>query len=599
MGRWLKFKERGKMQMKGNKKTIKTPILKRLLLYLKPYGKVLLLAVIFSVLGNFLALIGPFLAGRAVDALALGKGQVDFERVFGYCLLMLIFYGVSSLLAYVLSRLMIKVSRQVSYEMRKDVFKKLGSLPLSYFDHHPTGDLLSRITYDIDTINLSLSNDVVQILSSIITVSGAFVMMMGISPILLGVFFVTLPLSAWSTKWLTKKTRPLFKRRSEKLGQLNAFSEEMISGQKTIQAYHQEENILRRFEQKNKKAAEAGYDADYYGSAIGPVVNFSNNFSLSLVSLFGAIFYIQGGLGLGALSSFVLYSRKFSGPINEIANIYGDLQSALAAAERIFQLLDEQPEPQDEIGAQVLHHPKGAVSFRQVSFAYQPGKEILKDFNLHVEQGQTVAIVGPTGAGKTTLVNLLMRFYDPQQGQILLDGKDIRRFTRKSLRLAFGMVLQEAWFFKGSIFENVAYGKEGASLEEVIEACQKANIHGYIQALPKGYETLLDVDTINISQGQKQLLAIARAMLMDAPLLILDEATSSVDIRTEVKIQEAMAHLMAGKTCFVIAHRLSTIQHADVILVVRGGQVVEAGNHFTLMEKKGAYYELYQAQFGI
>ena len=384
---------------------------------------------------------------------------------------------------------------------------------------------------------------------------------------------------------------------SGKLGALNGFVEEMLSGQKTIRAYGREEAVLEKFDEKNTEAVDAYTVAEANGTVTGPCVNFINNVSLAMVCLLGSMLFLQGKLGLGDLSSFVQYSRKFSGPINEVANIIAELQSAFAAAERVFSLIDAEPEAPDAVGAKELTKVRGDVELRHVDFGYEPGKPIIQDLSFHAKPGSLTAIVGPTGAGKTTIINLLMRFYDVDAGEILLDGQDIRALTRDSLRRAYTMVLQDTWLFHGTIFDNIAYGKPGATMEEVVAAAKAAHIHGYISRLPKGYDTILSDNGSSISKGQKQLLTIARAMLLDAHMLILDEATSNVDTRTEEKIQRSYRSLMAGKTCFVIAHRLSTIRSADHILVLNGGQVVEQGTHESLMAQKGFYYDLYQAQF--
>lgn len=577
---------------KNRKKTIL-----RLGQYMLRYVWLLLLALALTIGSNMFSLIGPTLSGYAIDAIEPGKGQVDFERVFTYAGLMILFYVVSSVLSYLLSVLMIHISRKVVFRMRKDVFDRLLSLPVGYFDTHQTGDIISRISYDIDTVNASLSNDLVQILATIITVIGAFSMMVVISPRLVLVFVFTVPLSICMTKLITSKTRPLFRLRSRKLGELNGFVEEMISGQKTLKAYHQEEHTIEKFDLKNEEAVESYYRAEYYGSVTGPTVNFINNLSLSLISVFGALLYLAGSMTIGDISSFVLYSRKFSGPINEFANIISEFQSALAAAERVFLLIDELPEPADAKDAKELSNVEGSVRIEHVSFGYTEGNPIIKNLNLTAEKGKLVAVVGPTGAGKTTLINLLMRFYDVGDGHIYVDGEEAASVTRKSLRKAYAMVLQDTWLFEGSIYDNIAYGKEGASMEEVVAAAKAAKIHSFIRRLPDGYHTILSDDGTNISKGQKQLLTIARAMLLESPMLILDEATSNVDTRTEIQIQQAMRKLMEHKTCFVIAHRLSTIQNADVILVVNHGEIVEQGTHKELMEKKGFYHQLYRAQF--
>lgn len=565
--------------------------------YMMQYQYWVLLALGLTVASNLLALMGPMLSGYAIDAIEPGIGKVDFARVFYYAALMVVFYLVSSMLSYVLSVLMIHISRKVVYKMREDVFTHLMELPVGYFDTHQTGDIISRISYDIDTVNTSLANDLVQILTTLITVVGAFSMMIAISPRLVLIFAFTVPLSTLLTKLITGKTRPLFRLRSRKLGELNGFVEEMITGQKTLKAYHQEENTIHKFDAKNEEAVEAYYRAEYYGSVVGPTVNFINNLSLTLVSVFGALLFLAGKMRIGSISSFILYSRKFSGPINEAANIMSELQSALAAAERVFNMIDEPAEMADSGNAEQLCQVRGDVRLENVSFGYTKEQRIIKGLNLCAPHGKLVAIVGPTGAGKTTLINLLMRFYDVQEGHIFVDSREIRDVTRASLRKAYAMVLQDTWLFQGTVFENIAYGRQNATLEDVVAAAKAAKIHSYIMRLPQGYDTVLTDEGTNISKGQKQLLTIARAMLLDAPMLILDEATSNVDTRTERQIQQAMRKLMEHKTCFVIAHRLSTIQNADEILVVNHGEIVEQGTHQELMGQEGFYYQLYRAQF--
>lgn len=575
----------------------KTAILGRLLRYLMVHRAYMLAAIFLTLAANGLALVGPYLSGCAIDAVEPGVGKVDFPKVFLYCGLMAICYLVSAGMTYLINRIIIKVSRQVVFHMRAQVFSKITQLPVGYFDTHQTGDMLSRISYDIDTINTSLSTDMVQIFASTATVIGSLAMMLMISPLLTLVFAVTVPLAIFLTKKITSFTRPLFRARSKKLGELNGFVEERIGGQKTLKAYNQEKRTIQKLDVQNEETVQAYYKAEYYGNTVGPSVNFVNCLSLSLVSLFGTLLFLNGHMTVGNIASFVLYSRKFSGPINEVANIFGELQSTFSAAERVFALLDEEVEPADRPDAESLLQVQGDIALHHVDFGYKKGAPVIRDLSLHAPKGALIAIVGPTGAGKTTLVNLLMRFYDPDSGSVTMDGHDIRDLHRKDVRRAYSVVLQDTWLFSGTVFENIAYGKEGATREEVQKACQAAGIDSFIRSLPKGYDTMIHEDASNLSKGQKQLMTIARAMLLPCELLILDEATSNVDTRTEEQIQAAMRTLMKDKTCFVIAHRLSTVRNADCILVVRDGQVVEQGRHEELMEQGGFYAKLYQAQF--
>ena len=579
----------------GRAKNKKATLL-RLLRYMLHFKWLLLLALLLTLASNTLALIGPRLSGAAINCIAREEG-VDFAGVGHYVLLMLVFYLGSSLLSYLLSILMVHISRRVTLRMRRDLFNRLMDMPVSFTDTHPVGDIISRIFYDTDTINTSLSADVVHILASAITIVGSLSMMLDISAPLVLVFAVTIPLSMILTTLITRRTQPLFRLRSRKMGELNDFSEEMISGLKTLKAYHREEKSMESLDALNEEVVSSYYKSEYNSSMMGPSVGFINNLSLSMVSVFGALLFMSGRMDLGSISSFVQYSRKFSGPINEIANIYGELQSALAAAERVFSLLDEPLEKADAPDAAPLEDVRGEVEMRRVFFGYEPGKTILRDLSFTARSGALVAIVGPTGAGKTTLINLLMRFYDIDRGKLLVDGRDAYGVTRESLRRAYSMVLQDTWLFSGTIYDNIAYAKPGATREEVEAAAMAARIHHYVMSLPDGYDTVITDDGANISKGQKQLLTIARAMLVDARMLILDEATSNVDTRTEAQIQQAMRRLMRDKTCFVVAHRLSTIRHADLILVVRDGNVIERGTHDELMRRGGFYRELYDAQF--
>ena len=562
----------------------------RILRYVSRYRYLLLLTLTLCFISNLLALWGPDLAGSAIAEADVGAGKVNFDKVFFYAKRMLIVYISSSVLTLTINFLMMNIGRMIARQMRNDVFFKLMTLPVGFFDRNAAGDVISRVSYDIDVLSTCICTDIVQIMTSLVTVIGSLIMMIYICPPLVLAVAVTIPLAVVYTRFMGKKTRPLFARRSAAYGKMNGYVEEMFSGQKTIHAYAREDRTLEKFDTINHEASEAFYWSNHYSMTIGPTVGSINNLGLALVGMFGAVLYLKDLVTLKHISSFILYSRKFSGPINEI-------YSALAAAERVFKLLDEPEEVHDVEHALELTDVKGDVELKDVSFGYVPGKTIIHDFNLKAEPGSQIAIVGPTGAGKTTIINLLMRFYDVDEGESFVDGHEIRTLTRESLRRAYAMVLQDTWLFNGTIYENIAYGKEGATMEEVIAVAKAAKIHRYIMQLPKGYDTVIDDDGDNISKGQKQLLTIARAMLYDAKMLILDEATSNVDTGTERQIQAAMKKLMAGKTCFIIAHRLSTIQNSDKILVVDKGTIVEQGTHIELMAKKGFYYKLYASQF--
>ncbi len=582
-------------------------ILVRLGKYVFSYWWLFIPALVLTLLSNQLSLMGPDFSGDALDAIT-AEGGVRFDEVWENVGKMLLCYAASAVLSYILSFTMITLSQKIVYTMRRQLFEKLTSLPVSYFDTHATGDIISRISYDIDTVNSTLSHDLIQVMTSLYTVFGSLIFMWQISKPLILVFAITVPASILFTRYRSKKIRPLFSKRSHKLGELNGYAEEMLSGCRTIRAYNREDEIGARFDTRNTDAMDAYYNAEYYGATLGPTVNFINNLSMSLIMIFGGMLYMfsQSGavkagslffITIGGVAKFVQYSRKFAGPINEFANILSEFQSAFSAAERVFRILDEEPEPADKKGAATLKNCYGEVEFDHVSFGYTPEKQILHDVSVLAKPGKTIAIVGPTGAGKTTIINLLMRFYDVNGGSIYVDGNELRDLTRTSLRKAYTMVLQETWLFHGTIYENIVYGKENATPEEVKKAAKAARIDSYIESLPDGYDTILTDEGINISKGQKQLITIARAMLADSAMLILDEATSNVDSRTEIKIQEAMNELMQDRTSFVIAHRLSTIRDADLILVLQNGVITESGNHDQLIEKGGFYSTLYNSQF--
>lgn len=571
--------------------------LKRLWKTLSPFWNIIIVVGLLSLLSCVLSLLGPYFCGEAINEVEKGAGAIDFSLVWKWALLMLFSYILSEGVYLSINLIMVKISKKTAYMLRKECFDKLHRLPVSVFDDNSAGDILSRVSYDVDVVATSIQADISQIITTVITVLGSFFMMLKISLPLSVVTMVTLPITVFYTIHIKGITRPLYSKRSEKYGEMNGFVEEMFSGEKTIQAYGYEENVSRQFASINKEASDAYFNADVRGVTIGPTMGMMNNLSLALNGTLGSILYMFSYATLGQLSSFILYSRKFAGPINELANIMNELFSALSAAERIFSFLDMEEERKDKEGAIEIEKGEGNIGVRDVSFSYSPEKEILHNVSFSAEKGKTLAIVGETGAGKTTIINLLMRFYYPDKGKIFIDGIDSTDIKVHSQRRQFAMVLQDTWLFRGTVYDNIAYGREGATREEVVEAAKKAGIHYFISTLDKGYDTVISEDGGNISKGQKQLLTIARAFLSNSPVLILDEATSNVDTSTEKRVQEAMTALMKGRTAIVIAHRLSTIENADEIIVMSNGSVVEKGTHSSLLEKKGAYYKLYRSQF--
>ena len=564
---------------------------------LLPFKVLIIFVVVLSIFSCVLSLLGPYFCGEAINEVEKGPGMIDFSIVWKWAVMMLVSYLFSEVVYLTINLIMVSVSKKTGYILRKECFEKLHRLPVPVFDDNSAGDILSRISYDVDVVATSIQTDISQIITTIITVLGSFFMMLKISLPLSCITMVTLPVTIIYTIHIKGITRPLYSKRSEKYGEMNGFVEEMFSGEKTIQAYSYEENVSKEYAKINKEASDAYFNADVRGVTIGPTMGMMNNLSLALNGMIGSILYMFSFATLGQLSSFILYSRKFAGPINELSNIMNEIFSALSAAERIYSFLGMKEDPEDAPDAIELTSGEGRVELRDVSFSYSPEKEILHSVSFSTEKGKTLAIVGETGAGKTTIINLLMRFYRPQGGKILIDGIDSAKLTDRSLRSQFAMVLQDTWLFRGTVLENIAYGREDATREEVVEAAKKAGIHHFITTLEKGYDTVISENGGNISKGQKQLLTIARAFLSKAPVLILDEATSNVDTSTEKKVQEAMAALMKGRTAIVIAHRLSTIENADEIIVMSHGSVVEKGTHSSLLEKKGAYYNLYRSQF--
>lgn len=533
----------------------------------------------------------------AVRAIRETNGQYDFHYIGVIALILLGMYIISSLFSLVMGLVMSGVSQKTVRDMRREVDQKLAKLPLKYFDNHPYGDILSRVTNDLDTVATTLQQSLTQIITSLITIVGYIIMMLTISPILTLIVVATLPLYVATTAIIAKKSQVYFAVQQRELGQLSGHVEEMYTGHKIVKAFGREQDSIKEFEAINNKLYGAGWKAQFISGMMFPLMNFISNLGYVGISIVGGLWITKNLLGLGDILAFIQYSRSFTWPIAQTAQIANVIQSTIACAERVFEVLDESEELPDSPSARVIELPKGEVKFEHVDFRYKEEVPLIEDMNLDVRPGHTIAIVGPTGAGKTTLVNLLMRFYEINAGKISIDGVDIRQIERNKLRKLFGMVLQDTWLFNGTIKDNIAYGKQGATMEEVVRAAKAAHADHFIRTLPDGYNTVLNEEATNISQGQKQLLTIARAILADPTILILDEATSSVDTRTEVLIQKAMANLMKGRTSFVIAHRLSTIRDAELILVMNKGRIIEMGNHKQLLAKGGFYAELYNSQF--
>lgn len=573
---------------------------RRLLGEFKPLRMKLVLVLIAVTAANIFNITAPRMVEHAIDivtdALGLGTG-IDFSMLARVLVGLLCLYVLSSVFRYFQEVQMVGVTQDVMFTLRRKVDEKMGRLPLSYFDHNERGDILSRATNDIDNVANSMQQSVTQVLSAAVTLIGVLIMMLSLSPLLTLMTILMLPLIMAGTMFITRRSQKLFVKQWAVTGDLNGHIEEMFTGHSVVKLYGQEENSIRRFEEQNEELYTVGWKAQFLSSLIHPLMNLIGNLGFIAVCVVGALMVISGRMSVGGVTAFITYNKQFTQPISQVANIMNVLQSAVASAERVYELLDEPEEIESEDKGVSLAYAKGAVTFEHVDFGYTDDKTLIQDMNLHVEPGQMVAIVGPTGAGKTTLVNLLMRFYDVKAGRILIDGVDIKTLPREKLREALGMVLQDTWLISGTIRENIAYGKKGADEAAILRAAKAAGVDHFVRTLPEGYDTLLLEDARNISQGQRQLLTIARTLLSDPPILILDEATSSVDTRTEVLIQEAMRRLMAGRTSFVIAHRLSTIRGADVILVMQDGSIVETGTHDELMAKGGAYARLYNSQF--
>ncbi|WP_317311825.1 ABC transporter ATP-binding protein [Clostridium thermobutyricum] len=579
---------------------------KRLLTYLSPFKGRLILVVLMTILSTIFTVFSPKILGDTLNVILDGmiakfkhvpNASIDFSKLGHYVILLLVLYVLSSAFLYLQKFIMSDVAQKTVQSLRTAVDKKLHNLPINYFDTHPQGDVLSRVTNDIDTISSTLQQSLTQLITAVITIIGITIMMLTISPLLTLICIITLPICFIVAMPIVKKSQRFFFKQQQELGKLSGHVEEIYSGHTVIKAFGKEKDAIKEFDEINNRLYVSAWKAQFMAGILMPIMRLISNIAYVFIAAVGGIMVVNGKLQVGYIQSFIQYSRQFTQQISQTTNIANVLQSTMAAAERVFEILDEPDAVADPINPKVIENPTGNVNFNHVKFGYSEDKILMQDMNVNVKAGQTIAIVGPTGAGKTTLINLMMRFYELNDGSITFDGTDITNFSRGYLRSMFGMVLQDTWLFNGTIKDNIAYGKENATMEEIITAAKAAHADHFIRTLPEGYDTVLNEEASNISQGQKQLLTIARAILANPKVLILDEATSSVDTRTESYIQNAMTRLMKGRTNFVIAHRLSTIKDADLILVMDQGNVIEQGNHNELMEKGGFYSTLYNSQF--
>ena len=594
----------GRGMMPGEKSKDFKNSIGKLVRYLGRYWYAIVAVMIFAAVSTVFSVAGPKVMARATNALVegLGKkiagtGSIDFTYIAKVLLFTLGLYICSAVFSFIQGMIMTGITQKTCYRMRKEISEKINRMPMKYFESRTYGEVLSRITNDVDTLGQSLNQSVTQIITSVATLVGTLVMMISISGIMTLISLVILPVSAILISFIIKHSQKYFRQQQEYLGHINGQVEEVYGGHLVVQAYNKQESTIKKFEDTNQILFQSAWKSQFLSGLMQPIMQFVGNLGYVGVAISGGLLAIRGTIGVGEIQAFIQYVRNFTQPIQQIAQVANMLQSMAAASERVFEFLDEEEEELTVEHAVHLDHVDGYVDFSHVSFGYNPDQIIISDFSAHVTPGQKVAIVGPTGAGKTTMVKLLMRFYDVTGGAIQVDGHDIRDFNRQELRDAFGMVLQDTWLFKGSIMENIRYGRLDATDEEVIEAAKAAHAHHFIQTLPGGYQMELNEDASNVSQGQKQLLTIARAILADNPILILDEATSSVDTRTEVRIQKALDNLMRGRTSFIIAHRLSTIRNADLILVMKDGDIIEQGTHEQLLVQKGFYADLYNSQF--
>ncbi len=578
--------------------------IKKLMSYIGDYKFAVAVVMLFAIGSTFFNVIGPKILSRATTELfngliskISGVGGINFSSIGKILLILLSVYVISAIFNFLQGWIMTGVSQKICFKMRRQLSEKINRMPLSYFENNTVGDILSRITNDVDTLGQSLNQSVTQLITSVTTIIGVLIMMLTINPLMTLIIFMILPISAIIVGIIVKVSQKYFNQQQEYLGKINGQIEEFYSGHNVVKAFNRESKVTTEFKETNDVLFECAWRSQFLSGLMFPIMNFVSNLAYVGIAIFGSIFAIEGIITVGDIQAFIQYVRNFTQPITQLTQVSNMLQTMVAASERIFEFLDEKEEEQKVENPVSVDKIIGEVNFCDVRFGYTEDKIIIKDFNCKVKPGQTVAIVGPTGAGKTTMIKLLMRFYDVNSGCIKIDGNDIKNFDRKELRKIFGMVLQETWLYKGTIMENIRYGKLDASDKEVIEAAKAAHADSFIRSLPDGYNMELNEDASNVSQGQKQLLTIARAILANRPILILDEATSSVDTRTEILIQKAMDNLMKGRTSFVIAHRLSTIKDADLILVMKDGNIIEQGTHEELLSKKGFYAELYNSQF--